>query len=695
VIGSGGLYTSLQLDNRVDGSFVPPPATPPNRLNYPVVSYYDPAAQTLQLLRCGDLTCSLASRTLTAPDGSASVGRFTSLALDASGNPVVSYYDAALGRLKVLHCADLGCTPGGGHAIVPVDAAGNVGQSTSLALDSGGRPVVSYYDVTNQALKLARCGDANCASGNSIVTVDAIGNVGQYTALALDALDNPVIAYYDAGNQRLKVAHCGDPLCADSATIGAPDAQGNVGQHVALRLDQLGRPVVSYYDATLGRLKLLHCGDPACLAGNSITVVDAGNVGQFGALALDTTDTPALSYHDPTAGGALKVLRCSSATCATTPDAAGDVGQYAALRVAGGNPTLTYYDATLHRLVVLRCGNAACTAPLGPPAPTPCPSGRNCLNRLPDFAHADSGRGSALTLDGGGLPVVSYLSASSASATGDLSVLRCLDLACRSGNVVTNPDTSGQVGPHTSIALDAADNPVVSYAVAGNLKVLHCVNSQCGGGTSLAPTCSPAANCIAVVDSGGDVGQHNSLRLDSAGRPVVSYYDATNGDLKVLRCGDPNCISGNTITVPDAAGDVGRYTSLALDAANLPVVSYYDATSQRLKVLRCVTVDCSGAGHSIATPDPSTDVGQYTALTLDGAGNPVVSYYDAVNGDLKLLRCGNWTCTAGNVLTAADTIGNVGRFTTVALSGGNPLIGYYDVSHGDLKVLRCLSASCD
>jgi hypothetical protein len=374
----------------------------------------------------------------------------------------------------------------GGHSITSPFTVSDVGQNTSLVLDASGNPVVSFMDVTNFNLAILRCNDPNCAGGGDGVQVpDTTGSVGYESSLALDANGNPVVSYYDASNGDLKVLHCNDPNCAPGGDIAAaPDTAGNVGSYTSLELDGAGNPVVSYYDSGNDDLKVLHCNDPNCTGG----------------------------------GESIQ-----------SPDTAADVGSHTSLEMdVDGNPVVSYYD----------------------------------------------------------------------SDNGDLKLLHCTDPNCADNNdIIGLPDTSGFVGSHTSLALETRYLPF------------------------------PFDFFVSI--------------------PVISYYDEINANLKVVRCNDWNCVLfDESPQSPDTAGLVGRYTSLARDASGHPVVSYYDNSSYDLKVLHCNDPDCAGGNESIQAPDVEGLVGPFTSLVLDASGNPVISYYDASNGDLKVLHCADPNCTS-------------------------------------------------
>jgi hypothetical protein len=195
--------------------------------------------------------------------------------------------------------------------------------------------------------------------------------------------------------------------------------------------------------------------------------------------------------------------------------------------------------------------------------------------------------------------------------------------------------------------------------------------------------------------------------LDGNGNPVISYYDLTNGNLKVLHCDDPNCAGGEGPASPDTVGDVGTYTSLALDTTGNPVVSYYDFSNRNLKVIHCNDAFCTGGNESIQSPDTAGNVGLFSSLELDVLDNPVVSYYDADNGDLKVLHCNDPNCAGGDdSITPADTSGDVGSFTSLELETrlismppfqffiSIPVISYFDVTNRDLKITTCNDPNC-
>jgi hypothetical protein len=266
----------------------------------------------------------------------------------------------------------------------------------------------------------------------------------------------------------------------------------------------------------------------------------------------------------------------------------------------------------------------------------------------------------------------------------DLKVAHCGNAACSAGNTITTVDAPGAVGFDTSIAIGSDGLPVISYydGGAGDLKVAHCGNAACSAG-----------NTITTVDTPGDVGRDTSIAIGSDGLPVLSYRGSA-GDLKVAYCGNAACTAGNTITTVDF---VGWSSSIAIGADGLPTISYYNVSSGDLKVVHCGNAACS-AGNTITTVDALGDVGYHSSIAIGSDGLPVISYVDFANTDetLKVARCGNAACTAGNVIVAVDgPVPAVGFYNSIAIgSDGFPVISYRDTTAQALKVAKCTTGTC-
>jgi hypothetical protein len=166
---------------------------------------------------------------------SSDVGQFSSIALDSSDNPHISYYkriSSDQGDLKYATKASGSWVTEWVDGLTTED---KLGRYTSIALDSSGYAHISYYDATNGDLKYA-----TNASGSWVTEpVDWGGDVGQHTSIALDSSGYAHISYWDVSNGDLKYArqpchdededtYFGESTCTDPGPKDCNDTNENI-----------------------------------------------------------------------------------------------------------------------------------------------------------------------------------------------------------------------------------------------------------------------------------------------------------------------------------------------------------------------------------------------------------------------------------------------------------------------------------
>ncbi|RMH78965.1 MAG: hypothetical protein D6683_06950, partial [Actinomyces sp.] len=275
----------------------------------PVIAHADASNGFLLAFVCSDATCGGggATRILDRGDGDR-VGSYASIAVGADGVPVIAHQNATLGTLEVFVCADVGCTGGTGRTLD--DGKGDrVGAFASIAVGADGNPVIAYGDSTLGALKLFVCGDAHCTRGTArILEVGSGERVGLEASLAIGADGNPVIAHRGSSGV-LRLHACGDPSCGTgSSHIVDPDA-GSVGR-VSVTIDASGTPLVAYRDESRGVVKLATCVDAVCTSARPRVLAVSGSSRIGGASAVaGAADGAVLVVYEDTVNASLMMAR--------------------------------------------------------------------------------------------------------------------------------------------------------------------------------------------------------------------------------------------------------------------------------------------------------------------------------------------------------------------------------------------------
>ncbi len=360
-----------------------------------------------------------------------------SLVVGTDKLPLVFYKDG--GDFNFVKCADVTCaTIATQNTLFGGDAGGN---DVSAVVGSDGFPAVAIYDSFRQRINFYHCTNLDCSSRDIVSIGNSFVNFGgSYLSLAVGKDGLPAIAYYDDANADVRFIHCLDLSCNTRTDTGVDTSGSNVGQQVTLAIPTDGRPVMAYYNATNDSVVFARCGEPSCTVTSKIfitTLDTTGDPGRFISMTIGNDNFPVISYRESFFNRFL-IFKCNAADCTSGSAAGQEVdsnvpfpGFYNSIKVGVDGRVITVYQSatTTFKLFAYTCGEANCNY--------------GSTSTLLDGASA-TGYGNSLAIGADGLPIVAYYGNSK------LNFLRCADIDCiaTSTQVVSGGQNLGSAGAY-------------------------------------------------------------------------------------------------------------------------------------------------------------------------------------------------------------------------------------------------------
>ncbi|MFP6874897.1 MAG: hypothetical protein VCA55_15465 [Verrucomicrobiales bacterium] len=349
---------------------------------------------------------------------------------------------------------------------------------------------------------------------------------------------------------------------------------------------------------------------------------------------------------------------------ASTVDSVGDVGHYNSLSYGPeGQLAIAYYDATK--------GDLKCAVSTV--------DGERIFWKV-DVVDSlgDVGISPSLSHDPDGKLAISYYDTTN----------RTLKYALYDGEKWTTStvDSEDNVGRYSSLSHGPDGRPAISYYDRSNADLKYAAYN----GTRWVRS---------VVDSTGKVGQYNCLSHGPEGYPVISYYDQGEGALKCALYFEDEW---RVVTVDDGSipgtqdneADVGKKGSLIHGVDGKPAISYFDDTNGNLKyavyeaTLENFKYDGGeglvGINWHVETIDGIENIGQVSSLSQGANGQPAISCREYKEEHLLYLTrsAENW------VVEILYPAGLVEEITSLGYApNGRPAISCYDVSRQELKLV--------
>ena len=344
------------------------------------------------------------------------------------------------------------------------------------------------------------------------------------------------------------------------------DSTADVGSSVSIALRSDGRPVIAHHNQTSGWLKLYSCSDAACVTGLSRTLDNVGaDVGEDTSIAIRPNGLPVVVYRD-VAGQALKLFDCTNETCsagvARILDDTVNVSARNTSMVlrADGRPFIAYHETPGFTLRAYDCANVSCSSGL-------------VRTLTGGFS-----RGSAVQIRADGRPMIAL--GGSAGAGVRVRLFDCVDVDCSAATVRT-PPSGAFAGPVALLIRNSGRPLIATTGIEGSLQMSDCADAIC-------------STNVQTVLTTGRTSETVDMKLRSNGFPLIAYGNilaADQSDLRLFDCANSSCSAGSIRTIV-SNGDFGTDVALALRSDGRPVIAYYDAFNDDLRLRICANPEC-------------------------------------------------------------------------------------------------------
>ena len=186
------------------------------------------------------------------------------------------------------------------------DSENDVGKYAGMAYAGGSQFHITYFDDTQDDLLYTLYSTTGAVE---TVVVMEQSRVGQYSNIAISPIDKSKHVSHYVRTPGANLGHAWQHARGGVWNLSVADSTGTVGQFSSIAVGKDGVPHMAYYDATANDLK--HAwGTWASVAGEwewTNEVVDStGNVGQHTSIAVDDRGALHIVYYSTAKGGILK-----------------------------------------------------------------------------------------------------------------------------------------------------------------------------------------------------------------------------------------------------------------------------------------------------------------------------------------------------------------------------------------------------